>query len=81
MELVIDFLGSGTLRFDPTDESITEDVKAMRAEIKKIVRRYEGKSGTVCEYCGGEGSLRKLPNNYYKTLCGECFSNALEKRK
>ena len=84
MKLVIDFLGSGTLRFDPTDESISEDVKALRAEIKSIVRRYEEKSGTVCEYCSGEGSLRKLPLNnytYFKTLCGECFSNALEKRK
>ena len=79
--LVIDFLGSGTLRFDPAYESIPEDVKALRAEIKSIVHRYEEKSGTVCEYCGGEGSLRKLPNDYYKTLCGECFSNALEKRK
>ena len=77
--LVIDFLGSGTLRLDPTDDSITEDVKALRAEIKSIVRRYEEKSGTVCELCGREGSLRKLPTNYYKTLCDSCYERRLKR--
>lgn len=78
---VIDFLGSGTLRLDPADEGITEDVKRLRAEIKRIVRRYEEKSGTVCELCGGEGSLRKLPGNYCKTLCDECFRRTLERSR
>ena len=79
MGLVIDFLGSGTLRLSPEEDGLTDEVRALRAEIKSIVRSYEEKSRTVCEYCGGEGSLRKLPNTYYKTLCGECFSNALKK--
>ncbi|MBR6966949.1 MAG: hypothetical protein IKH78_00305 [Ruminococcus sp.] len=79
--LVIDFLGSGTLRLDPADEGVPKDVKRLRAEIKSIVRRYEEKSGTVCEYCGVEGSLRKLPGNYYRTLCDECFRRTLERSR
>lgn len=79
--LVIDFLGSGTLYFAPEQDGLPDEVKALRSEIKKIVRKYQEKSGTVCELCGGEGSLRKLPRNYYKTLCDKCFSDTLEKRK
>ena len=79
--LVIDFLGSAVLRLEPTEDGISDDVKALRSEIKSIVRKYEKKSGTVCEFCGGEGSLRRLPGNYYKTLCEECFSAELERRK
>ena len=78
---VIDFLGSAVLRLEPTEDGISDEVKALRSEIKSIVRKYEKKSETVCEFCGGEGSLRRLLRNYYKTLCGECFSAELERRK
>lgn len=71
--LTIDILGAGTLRIAPEDEGAPDEVKALRGEIKGIVRKYEEKSGTVCEVCGRTGTVRKLENNWLKTLCDDCF--------
>ena len=79
--VIIDFLGSGTLRTDPDDDDAPDDVKALHAKIKSIVRRYEEKSGTVCELCGAAGALRKLENGWLKTLCGDCFETLVSQQK
>ncbi len=73
----IDFLG-GSLRFLP-DEGADEQTKALRSEIAQAVKKHEQKSACVCEKCGGEGSLRKLPRNYYKTLCEGCYNELAKK--
>ncbi len=78
--LTIDFLGSGTLRTDPDDDTAPDDVKALHAKIKDIVRRYEEKSGTVCEFCGAAGTLRKLENGWLKTLCNDCYEKKISEQ-
>ena len=77
--LVIDFLGSGTLRIGSADDGISEDIKNLRSEIKSIVSKYEEKSATVCELCGEDGSLCRLPKKYYKTLCERCCNELAKK--
>ena len=69
----IDFLGSCTLRLPPREGDLPEDIKALRAEIRESVRRFEEKSAHICEYCGKEGKLRKIRGGHYiKTLCNKC---------
>ena len=60
----LDFIGSGSIRFE---QSATD----LQREIATIVRKWEETSGTVCEYCGKPGSLRK--DRRVSTLCDTCW--------
>lgn len=58
----------GTLRYYFTlDINLQDEYE----EMSKIVDKYEKKSATTCESCGGNGSLR-YQNYRYKTLCDDC---------
>ena len=46
--------------------------------IADIVRKYEKKSGSVCEVCGSEGKLRP-ELGYVQTLCDKCYTEHTEK--
>lgn len=74
-----DFLGDGTsVRLTP-DESADEDTRKLRRDIAEIVRTFEKKSVTICEFCGAPGEKRKdLPWIY--TLCDSCYKAHLEQR-
>lgn len=67
-----DFLGDGSsIRFQPGNKDDDEPRKSFRRDLAQIVRRYEKKSGTVCEVCGKAGALRTdMP--WIRTLCDEC---------
>ena len=63
-----DFIGNqgvGGFRFTPEG---TEFEK----KISDIVRKYEEKSGSVCDNCGGTGKLR-TDLSWIRTLCDECY--------
>lgn len=58
----------GTLRYYFTlDIELDDQYKQMQ----KIVDEYEHRSGSICELCGGNGSMR-VQNRWCKTLCDEC---------
>ena len=68
-----DFLGVGGIRYMQEDNPLHK-------EIADIVKKYEKKSGSVCEMCGGGGKLRtELP--WVLTLCDRCHSERMSKRK
>jgi len=69
----IDFLGVGSIRYMQTDNSLHK-------EIAQIVKKYEKKSGEVCEVCGERGRLQTdLP--WVLTLCDKCKSERINKRQ
>jgi len=76
----IDFLAGSSLRFEPHKDEDNDSTKKLRHDISKIVRSYEKKSGSVCEVCGKEGTIRRdMP--WKRTLCDECYGTDLSKRE
>jgi len=65
----IGYTGGGSIRLEQSEIEI-------RSEIAAIVRKWEGKSGEVCEHCGAPGSLRKDPRE--STLCDNCWEKSKE---
>lgn len=57
----------GLLHFS-IDDTATDD---NWEEVQTIIDRYEEKSGTICEYCGGEGELNQA-GYWWKTMCPSC---------
>lgn len=53
----------GTLRIESSNSN-----EFIRTLYKEVVE----KSSAICEFCGNQGSLIKLPSGWYKTLCSEC---------
>lgn len=76
---MIDFLGSGVLRLEPTEDGISDDVKALRSEIKSIVRKYEKKSGTVCELAAERVRSEGFRGIITKLSAGNAFQIHLKK--
>jgi hypothetical protein len=46
--------------------------KAVLEAMDRYTNQACDESSRICEFCGNAGSLRKL-NNWYKTICEECF--------
>lgn len=59
----LDLLGGPSFRF-------RQEKTSLQKEIADAVRKAEKRSGTVCEKCGGPGTLRDGP--WILTLCDEC---------
>lgn len=83
-----DCIGGSGVRFYPDGRqekdkyiSSEESVRSeLRKEIADIVWRYEQKSKTVCEYCGGIGVLR-TDLRWITTLCDSCYEKKVTTRK
>lgn len=71
----MDFIGGDeltTVRFTPNETTF-------RKKITNIIRKYEERSASVCEKCGGEGRVRTdLP--WILTLCDNCYKEKIENR-
>ena len=60
----------GTLRFYVDFTDATSDSYTIK-EAYDLISQAENASASICEFCGGEGSLIKI-RGWYKTMCGEC---------
>ena len=47
-------------------------------KIAEIVRKYEKKSGSVCEVCGSKGKIRP-ELGYVQTLCDKCYKERIDR--
>ena len=43
-------------------------------EIKEIIERYAALADQICMFCGGTGSLEKLPTGVLAVICRDCFN-------
>lgn len=75
----IDCLNGFSIRFEPQNNDKNENIKNLRHDIREIVRAYEEKSKTICEFCGKDGILR-TDMYWKKTLCDECYNSYLKQR-
>lgn len=76
----LDFIGGTSIRFEPGSNTQDEKKKKLRQDIAQIVRTYEEKSKSVCEYCGDENSATiRRDMVWKKTLCDTCYKKYLEK--
>lgn len=74
-----DSLNGTSIRFEMGIDTNDEKKNKLRRDIAKIVRSYEEKSRTVCEYCGNEESAIIRKNmRWKKTLCETCYRKYLE---
>ncbi len=59
---------------------VTPQADDFEKKISDIVRKYEDKSGTVCEECGSSGTLRS-DTPWIMTLCNPCYERMTEGKK
>lgn len=71
-----DSLTGGGIRFYPSTNNGDEKLSQLRRDIAAIVKKYENKSGKICEKCGNPGEIRDLP--WRQTLCDSCYQNYLK---
>lgn len=51
-------------------DELSQKEQDMFEAINNIIRKYEKKSTSICEFCGKKGEVRKI-NGWYKTTCEE----------
>lgn len=59
---------------------LSSDSGDIYREVSGIVAKWEKKSGEVCEKCGNPGVLRE-DLSWILTLCDDCYSNIITKKK